>query len=231
MVSSNLANSGAGAGESVNVIQSYSFGPDASLLVAEYGIYKELGLKQQDVTDVLSKFWLSDVHIHAAGILFKKQYPNYPMQLDIHRCKANVYACHNTMQIHHDGVNHWLLSSIISDTVVVYGSIYKAPHRKEVKNLLFLFYESFVVDNKLVIKYADVMKQVGSNDCGLFCIAYTVDLAEGNDPLDIEYDQSYMRWHLVQCFKKGKLAIFPRNSRNLNSRRDTYTQTIVVVSL
>ena len=104
--------------------------------------------------------------------------------------KANVYACHNTIQIHHDGVNHWLLSSNISDTVVVYDSIYKAPHRKEVKNLLFLFYKNFVAGNELVIKYADVMKQVGSNDCGLFCIAYAVDLAEGNDPSDIQHDQS-----------------------------------------
>ena len=59
--------------KSVNVTQSYSFGPDASLLVEEHGIYRELGLKQQDVTAVLSNYWLSDVHIHAAGILFKKQ--------------------------------------------------------------------------------------------------------------------------------------------------------------
>ena len=199
-------------------------------MVEEYSIYKELGLKQQDVTDVLGNCWLSDVHMHAAGILFKKQYPTYPMQLDIHRCKANVYACNNTntIQIHHDGVNHWLLSSNITGTVVVYDSICKAPQRQEVKNLLFLFYKNFVVCNELVIKYGDVMKQVGSNDCGLFCIAYALDLAEGHDPSDIEYGQSCMRWHLVECFKKGKLALFPRNSRNLNSRRDTYLETIVV---
>ena len=90
-----------------------------------------------------------------------------------------------------------------------------------------MFYRNFVVVNELVIKYADVVKQNGSNDCGLFCIAYAVDLAGDNDPSDIEYD----RWHLVECFKKGKLALFPRNSRNLNSRRDTYPETIVVASL
>ena len=70
--------------KSVNIMKSYSFGPDASLLGEECGIYKELGIKQQDVTDILNNCWLSDAHIHAAGILFKKQYPNYPMQLDIH---------------------------------------------------------------------------------------------------------------------------------------------------
>ena len=102
---------------------------------------------------------------------------------------------------------------------------------KEVKNWLFLFYKNFVVDNELVIRYADATNQNGSNDCGLFCKAYAADWAEGNDPSDFEYDQSCMRWHLVECFKKGKLALFPRNSRNLNSRRDTYTETIVAVSL
>ena len=38
--------------KSVDVIQSYSFGLEASLLGEECGIYKELGLKQQDVTDI-----------------------------------------------------------------------------------------------------------------------------------------------------------------------------------
>ena len=94
-----------------------------------------------------------------------------------------------------------------------------------------MFYKNFVVDNELVIKYADVMTQVGSNDCGLFCIAYAVDLAEGNDPSDIAYDQSCMRWHMVECFKKRKMAFFPRNLRNFNSRTDTYPETIVIVSL
>ena len=81
-------------------------------------------------------------------------------------------------KIHLNRVNYWLLSSNISDAAMVYDGIYKAPHRQEVKNVLFLFYKNFVVDNDLVIKYADVMKQVGSNDFELFCIAYAVDLAE-----------------------------------------------------
>ena len=38
--------------KSANVIQSYNFGPNASLLGKKYGTYKVLGLKQQDVTDI-----------------------------------------------------------------------------------------------------------------------------------------------------------------------------------
>ena len=156
-----------GGGGCVAIYYSYKNQEKIGLLVEEYSIYKELGVKQQHVIDDLGNCWLSDVHIHAAGILFKKQYPAYPMQLEVHRCKANVNACHNTIQIHDDGVNHWLLSSNITDTVVTYDSIYKTPHRQKVKNLLFLFYKNFLVDNELVTKYADVMKHVGSNDCGL----------------------------------------------------------------
>ena len=199
-------------------------------MVEDYGVYKEFGLKQQDVTDALGNCWLSDVHIHAAGILFKKHYPTYPMQLDVYRSKANVYACHDTIEIHHDEVNHWFLSSNITDAVLVYDSIYKAPQRQAVKNLLVLFYNNFIADDKLVIKYADVMKQVGIEDCELFCIAYAVDLAEGKDPSDIEYDQSCICLHLMECFKKGKLAQFSRNSRNLNIRRDAHPGTVVVFS-
>ena len=127
-------------------------------------------------------------------------------------------------------MSHWFLSSNFTDAVVVYDSVYKAPHRQAVNNVLFLFYKNFVADNELEIKYADVMKQVGNDDCGLFCIAYAVDLAEGNDPSGIDYNQSCMRLLLVECFKKGKLAQFLRNSRNLNSRRYTHPGTVVVVS-
>ena len=47
------------------------------------------------------------------------------------------------------------------------------------------------------------MKQIGSNDCGLFCIAYAEDLAEGNDPSDIKFDQSCTWQHLVECVKNS----------------------------
>ena len=186
----------------------------------KYGTYKELGRKQQDVTDILSNCWLPDVHIHAAGILFKKQYPNYPMQLDTHRCKANIMhvitkfkfimmkwtiGCYNQISL----TQFWYMIVLI-----------KLRTRKKWKICEF-FLQEFCSWQWISDKISRCNEKVGSNNCGLFCIAYAVDLADDNDPSDIEYDQSCMRWHLVECFKKGKLALFPRNSRNLNSRRDT----------
>ena len=52
--------------------------------------------------------------------------------------------------------------------------------------------------------------QMGGVDCGLFALAYTTDLAHGNNPSQILYDQSQFRSHLLQCLNDHKAAPFPR---------------------
>ena len=92
-------------------------------------------LQQKDLNDRIKGKWLSDVHIHAAGVLFKRKYPGFSLQTDIHQCKANVVACENTIQIHHDDVNHQLVSANISGVVNVYDSIYQRHHNE---NIVFI---------------------------------------------------------------------------------------------
>ena len=75
-----------------------------------------------------------------------------------------------------------------------------------------------------MIKQADIVILVESNDYRLFCIAHTVDLAESSGPSDIEHDQSCMG-----CI--GRASVFPRNQRILSTISDTFPETIVVVSL
>ena len=135
-------------------------------------------------------------------LVFCSRNSTLPTQCSLTFVNVKQMFMHSAIPIHHDGVNHWFLPLNITDTVVVYDFVYKAPHRQEVKKLLFLFYANLVVDNELVLKYSDVMKQVVRNDPGLFCIAYGVDLSEGNDPLDIEYDQICMWWRLMEFSKK-----------------------------
>ena len=48
-------------------------------------------------------------------------------------------------------------------------------------------------------------------DCGLFTIAYATDLAFGNDPSKIIYDQASMRHHLLRCLEQKQIAVFPRH--------------------
>ena len=175
-------------------------------------------MQQKDLNDIIKGKWLSDVHIHAAGVLFKRKYPGFPLQIDIHQCKANVVACENTIQIHHDGVSHWLVSANISGVVNVYDSIYQRHHNENIKSLS-LFYQNCVVDGSLRINYPAAQKQLGSSDCGLFATAFAIDLAEGNDPRSLYFSQIEMRNHLFHYFKKGGLEFFPQNKIFSGKRR------------
>ena len=46
-------------------------------------------------------------------------------------------------------------------------------------------------------------KQKGGKDCGLYSIAFPTALAFGLHPSKLKFNQSIMRQHLVDCFKKN----------------------------
>ena len=61
-------------------------------------------------------------------------------------------------------------------------------------------------------------KQEGALDCGLFAIAYSIDICHNVDPSTVVYDQSKMHKHLAKCFEKGK---FPRFSEGPSCAQPT----------
>ena len=50
-------------------------------------------------------------------------------------------------------------------------------------------------------------------DCGLYSIAYATGLCCGEDVSSRIYNTVRMRQHLLECFKNGKMAPFPRSYR------------------
>ena len=52
-------------------------------------------------------------------------------------------------------------------------------------------------------------RQTGAQDCGLFAIAFAISIAFGQDPAKTTYDQSGMREHLIRCFNKKAIQVFP----------------------
>ena len=55
----------------------------------------------------------------------------------------------------------------------------------------------------------NISKQKGGADCGLFAIAITTTLALGLDTVEITFQQSNLREHLVNCFDERKFTMFP----------------------
>ena len=64
----------------------------------------------------------------------------------------------------------------------------------------------------------NVAYQVGTQDCGLFAVAYMTFLAYGDNPTDMTYKQESMRHHLITCFETKKLTIFPSKRRKVTKK-------------
>jgi hypothetical protein len=112
---------------------------------------------------------------------------------------------HCGMQILHDRGNHWIVASSIGcedGTVKVYDSLYThvSERTKDVIRNLF---------HLATIKNADLQKQEGGKDCGLFSIAVVTLLLFGKDPSSVHFCQPSMRNHLLKCFTTVHMSLFP----------------------
>ena len=117
------------------------------------------------------------------------------------------YCPVQTIQILHNGAHHWLLLSSLDGTVTIYDSLNTRPTDLLHRQMTQLFSPD---DALPAYKQHNCHKQVGGTDCGIFAIAYALDLLNGNEPHKIRYDQNKMREHLINCFEQGKMTTFPK---------------------
>ena len=113
---------------------------------------------------------------------------------------------HNPMEsihIHHNAAHHFVTTSSFGGKVILYDSMNIAP-TNQLKEQITAIYSP---DNTIPEFFRAPINtlQSGSVDCGIFAIAYATDLAFGNNPSDIVYDQANMREHLLQCLEKSSL--------------------------
>ena len=80
---------------------------------------------------------------------------------------------------------------------MVYDLLYDYNHNETAQIILNLF-----ANNHLKLEMVNIHKQVGFNDCGLFTIANTVQLAKKSDPSKIKYIQCAMRPCLIKFLCK-----------------------------
>ena len=67
--------------------------------------------------------------------------------------------------------------------------------------------------NTILIKILEVQKQDNSIDCGLFTIANAVEFCNNGfkGGTHINYDEKYMRDHLIYCLERGFFSQLPKN--------------------
>ena len=110
------------------------------------------------------------------------------------------------MQIIHCRGNHWIVSSsigCIKDSVNIYDSLNTSLDETTKVTVSSLF--GFCVNMHM----QPLQRQVGGTDCGLFAIAVITAIAHGKNPTQLKFKQEEMRDHLLNCFKKEHVTLFP----------------------
>ena len=163
--------------------------------------YKRRVMKEHDFQVILSSSWLNDTIVNTAQNCLRDQfqtpglydtslgpYLNYP--------KTQVFY-----QILHDS-NHWILVSTYDTShpaVKLYDSDFHGKISPKVQKQTASILRTQV--DKIIFSVQPVQQQTNSNDCGVFAVAFLVELLFGGDPTTVLFDIGKMRSHLLTCLK------------------------------
>lgn len=188
--------------------------------------------KQWSAEHILdAKKMLTDNEIYTALCILKNQFGSDelrgfydPQSMNAKRTKKFDFYIPKParfVQILHDGKCHWYtvsnLRSNNDQQVYSYDSFYKdstyLKNNMLITSLRKLMRPSGDVDEKRLsidCVIESVHKQSDEMMCGLFAIAFAVDLCLNTDPKQQVYDESQMRSHLYMCLQNNSFQAFPK---------------------
>lgn len=114
---------------------------------------------------------------------------------------------------------HWATSFREANGVIVkvYDSMLPFDNNKNVTSLWAVCLAQLrqiygATGQSMSLAVPVVTQQNNGSDCGVFAIAYAVDLCNGVAPESRQYDRDSMRPHLLKCFINGLLTCFPSHA-------------------
>ena len=69
-------------------------------------------------------------------------------------------------------------------------------------------------ESVLGIILPSVQQQPNGVDCGVFAIAFAVDILNGTAEIRKHFDVGKMRSHLLKCLEEEKFTLFPRSHKH-----------------
>ena len=164
---------------------------------------------------------LASGHMNVAQKLIRLQFPDIGGLMGVSFSPMAAYSRQEKqrwMQIIHSP-RHWVLivakgfSPDQPDTLFVYDSMqFQERNRQQVLAVM----SSLVRVKESFMSYvvATCQRQAsGSNDCGLFAIAFATSLAFSEDPSTRLYDSVACRKHLKKCFEENNLTVLPSRKK------------------
>ena len=114
-----------------------------------------------------------------------------------------------SVHIYHDGRDHFVTTTSVGGNVKIFDSLNLSPSSDLIKQIRVLYSPDITI-TPTVLKAELRSIQLSSKDCGLFAIAYAVEIAYGNDPAKFIFKQSDMRQHLHNCLTSKSMSVFPK---------------------
>ena len=181
-----------------------------------------LSLSMLERTFLLSGRQLCDNLVTAGVTLLSRRHVNISFQPTSLPLPLLKYSPHPSIHIHHNNNNHFVTTTNLRGNVHIFDSLNTEPSEQ----LLSQIKAIYSPDNSLPTIYQVKInnEQIGGTDCGLFCLAYASELADGNDPTEMKFDQSAMREHFLNCLEKNEITPFPKFNTTRHQRKTAFTE-------
>lgn len=168
------------------------------------------GLTVGDKMGLESGGWMNDRHIQAAQQLLKQQFPFIGGLQDPILQVARTFTVEKGefVQILNLGSCHWLTISTVGckpNQVKVYDSMHM-PMSSSMKMTVAELLQTRC--SQISVDHMNVQFQKGGSDCGLFAIATATAICHGQNPLQFEYNQAFMREHLLKALLRDESPSF-----------------------
>ena len=184
---------------------------------------ESLDLTANDKEIILSNQHLQDGTIGAAVNLIQREFSALFIQSpSLYFASGFAYCPYETIQIIHNA-HHCILLSSFNGEVKIFDLLNTDRNIETPQQIKQLYSPDNIFRQ---YQLSPCHQQVGTTDCGVFAIAYSIDILFGNNPSEIVYDQSILPQHLVDCFEKGTLTMFPKYKCNVKYNDTTTSGSI-----
>ena len=173
----------------------------------------DLGLHKEDKDIICNGDWITDKHVSAMNTLLTAQFPTQQGLQDslllAWHCRYESGAS-NFVQIINISRQHWVCASnVLSSPGVV--EVFDSMPKYSFDSSILKKHVATILKTSFDLHHIEVQRQIGSDDCGLFAIAFAVDLCLGKDPHVMSYKQDHLRSHYIECVDKRLFTQFPNS--------------------
>ena len=186
-------------------------------------------LYECDKTIIESGRWLTDEIINSSQLILAKQFQDKFLDAGFQNSVLGQLLCfavqqQEFVQVLHDK-NHWLTIRTVGtprSTILVYDSLYTSAGEQ---TKLLIASMLIVEEDSFTLQFADVQKQNGGNDCGIFAIAFATAICLGELPGKFLFDRN----HLIGCLEKQSFTMFPFKQERRQSSRKFASREIIPI--